>query len=277
VVSGDFGQLQPPGRGKPLYSHTVSGCSNSRCLYKEQIESMGKAVWHSFTTVVLLTENLRQKGLSLEDKVFCVALENMRFACCTESDIELLRTCVATSNTGQLLDDPNFRNVSIITAHNQDRDTVNDAGCVLFAQDNDLQLSHFYSCDCWATNEGNVNGSSLKGAWKKKRKVFDPTCKTDRLSAGDQEHFWSLSPEHTDHSPGKLSICLGMLILLKKNVATEMCITNRAEGVVAGWRAVSLGDGCEALDALFVESINPPKSMHLDTLPENVAPVTLIS
>jgi hypothetical protein len=119
VMAGDYGQLQPPG-GSSLYSRAVSGCSNSRRPYKEQIESMGKAVWHGFTTVVLLTENLRQKGLSLEDKAFRVALENMRFAHCTDSDIALLRTCVATSNTERSRDDPNFRNVSIITAHNQD-------------------------------------------------------------------------------------------------------------------------------------------------------------
>jgi hypothetical protein len=133
-------------------------------------------------------------------------------------------------------------------------------------------LSHFFSRDRWATSKGSVNGTSVKGPWKQSRKVFDPTRKTDILSAGDREHFWNLRPnlrpERTDHSPGKLSICLGMPILLKNNVATEMCVTNGAEAVVAGWRAVSLGDGREALDALFVELVNPPKSMHLDTLPE---------
>jgi hypothetical protein len=77
ILTGDPGQLPPLGGSYPLYSHAVSGCSNKHQPYKEQIDSMGKAVWHSFTTVVLLTENIRQKSASLEDIVFCTALENM--------------------------------------------------------------------------------------------------------------------------------------------------------------------------------------------------------
>ena len=77
VVAGDFGQLPPAGEGSmSLYSNqhppsvlatTVSGQKNT----------LGKALWHQFINVVILRENMHQRGMSDEDIYFCKCLENM--------------------------------------------------------------------------------------------------------------------------------------------------------------------------------------------------------
>jgi len=46
ILAGDFAQLPPPGNGA-------------------RHETLGKAVWHQFTTVVILRQNMRQRGLYL--------------------------------------------------------------------------------------------------------------------------------------------------------------------------------------------------------------------
>jgi hypothetical protein len=44
---------------------------------------------------------MRQKTQSAEDAQFRTALENMRYAQCTQDDIEFLKTLIAGKNTGQ--------------------------------------------------------------------------------------------------------------------------------------------------------------------------------
>jgi hypothetical protein len=74
-----------------------------------------------------------------------------------------------------------------------------------------------------------------------------------------------------------LSICMGMPVMLRHNYATECCMTKGAEGVVAGWQACEGPLGRPVLDTLFVELTNPPKTVKIDGLPENVVPITRTS
>ena len=76
--------------------------------------------------VVILRQNMRQNTKSTRDTSFRTALENMRYAQCTEDDIKFLRTLI----TGKELKQPNiakklYRNVSIITELNSQKDQLN--------------------------------------------------------------------------------------------------------------------------------------------------------
>jgi hypothetical protein len=67
IFSGDFAQL-PSAMGAPtLYSGTVETQINSSQTMEKQETSIGKALWHQVTTVVILQENMRQKIQSYED------------------------------------------------------------------------------------------------------------------------------------------------------------------------------------------------------------------
>ena len=81
------------------------------------------------TTVVILRENMRQKTQTPEDAKLRTALENMRYAACTPEDIIFLKTRIAGRRPEQpKLSSKEFRNVSIITALNAQKDRINELG-----------------------------------------------------------------------------------------------------------------------------------------------------
>ncbi|KIJ40648.1 hypothetical protein M422DRAFT_173367 [Sphaerobolus stellatus SS14] len=80
----------------------------------------------------------------------------------------------------------------------------------------------------------------------------------------------------TKHKAGILSLCVRMPVMIKKNVATELCITNGAEANIVGWSYVSrdyCGKNFSVLEVVFVKLKNPPKSVNLPGLLENIVPI----
>src|ERR1700678_4281787 len=86
VFAGDFAQLPPAmgGENISLYGRFIGARASNK---KSQEESIGKALWHQVTTVVVLCQNMRQQKQSEEDNKICTALENMRYKSCTLEDI----------------------------------------------------------------------------------------------------------------------------------------------------------------------------------------------
>ena len=62
--------------------------------------------------------------------------------------------------------------------------------------------------------------------------------------------------------------------MLHHNEATKCCITKGAEGTVAGWQASIGPHNMPMLDTLFVKLSNPPKTVQIEGLPDNVVPIT---
>ena len=89
IFAGDFTQL-PPVNGSALYSSNVGTHVQSSMLNRAQEETIGKALWHQITTVVILKENMRQRSQSLNDQKLRTALENMRYKACTQEDIDFM-------------------------------------------------------------------------------------------------------------------------------------------------------------------------------------------
>jgi len=169
ILAGDFAQL-PPTSGAALYSNNVSKVRNTSMSPREQENTIGKILWNQITTVVILKENMRQKSQSQADKKLRVALENMHYKDCTENDIEFLRTRIAgTMEPAPQLNDPKFRNVSIITARNIHKDKLNMLGSQHFAADSGQELTHFYSVD-QLNSVGTSNQSKKTKAMGKKKK-----------------------------------------------------------------------------------------------------------
>ncbi|KAF9465626.1 hypothetical protein BDZ94DRAFT_1159791, partial [Collybia nuda] len=90
-----------------------------------------------------------------------------------------------------------------------------------------------------------------------------------------QEILWN-QPHcaNTKLIPGKLSLCVGLPVMIRHNAATEMCITKGQEGVVHGWHGTTGSRGQAMLDVLFVKLLNPPNEVKIDGLPLNVVPLT---
>ena len=94
------------------------------------------------------------------------------------------------------------------------------------------------------------------------------------LTREDQDALWESYPHMSDHVPGKLSLCVGMPVMIRNNKATELCVTKGQEAIVAGWDACDGPSGHQILETLFVQLINPPKDVQLADLPMNVIPLT---
>ncbi|KAI0069438.1 hypothetical protein K474DRAFT_1584497, partial [Panus rudis PR-1116 ss-1] len=147
IFAGDFAQL-PPVTGHPLFGDVVASVIHTTGSHKKQEAALGKAIWHQFTTVVILRQNMRQRSQTPKDAAFRQVLENMRYADCTPQDIQVLNSMVVGNSQNQIrLTDLNFRNVSIITRYNSHRDRINELGCERFARESGQTLHTFYSAD----------------------------------------------------------------------------------------------------------------------------------
>ena len=272
IFAGDFAQLPPARTGAPLYSGDVGTTVDAGKSIERQEAAIGKALWHQITTVVVLRENMRQAHQTPEDAKLRTALENMRYKSCTSADIEFLRTRIA----GRGPNDPKlaqkrFRNVSVITARNAQKDKINELGTERFAAENNQTLHTFYSMDRWRNPDVKRRG----GHRQTKGNVVDPIRKTNVLSPQLQRALWEQPPASCDkHIAGKLTLCVGLPVMIRHNEATECCITKGAEATVVSWQTIKGPEGQQMLDTLFVKLTNPPKMVKIDGLPDNVVPLT---
>src|SRR5258705_1479644 len=205
IFSGDFAQL-PPVFGSPLYSGTVGTQLMSRMTVQGQEAAIGKALWHQVTTVVILRKNMRQKTQTAEDAKLRTALENMRYAACTPEDIKFLKSRIAGRHSEQpKLSNKEFRNVSIITALNAQKDRINELGSVRFAAETGQTLTHFYSIDRFGIHPDAAEKRSRGRKSKPSGKQM-----SNKISPALQKIIWNLPHSATNNFLGKLSLCIGM-------------------------------------------------------------------
>ena len=271
IFAGDFAQLPPVG-GSSLYSESIGTQVHSGLRPGGQEATVGKALWHQITTVVVLRKNMRQKTQSSADALLRKALINMRYAKCTPEDISFLRTLQA----GQRPDQPKisakeFRNVAIICGRHTQKDQINSMGCERFAEDTGQELTDFYSIDKRGKDIDPASGD------KKKKKTTSEKYSTNELQFVDQHEIWKLRHGSTENVAGKLSLCIGMPVMIRNNDATELCITKGQEGFVAGWQFQIGPYGKRILDTLFVKLDKPSKNIKIPGLPENVVPIVKTS
>ncbi|KAJ7112238.1 hypothetical protein C8R44DRAFT_833169 [Mycena epipterygia] len=159
------------------------------------------------------------------------------------------------------LTQPEFRNVSVITALNAHKDMLNEEGSRRYARDTGQVLTDFYSVDRLSL----YTQAKKNRKRRSKAKDFSPSSKG--ISQRMQEALCK-------HIAGKLSICVGTPIMIRNNDATELCITKGQEATVVGWESSTGPFGQLVLDTLFLKLVNPPKDTFVPGLPKNVIPMT---
>ena len=159
----------------------------------------------------------------------------------------------------------------MITTLNLPKDVINDLGSQRFAAETGQELTTFYSEDM-------VNSSDSRGQEKRsinKGNIRKKKIRVPLLSPALQQTIWDLPPSsNAKNIPGKLSLCRGLPVIIRLNSATELCMTKGQEATVYDWQATTGSRGQCMLDTLFVKLINPPQTVQLDNLPENVVPLT---
>ena len=147
IFIGDFAQLLSM-TGVSLYNNAVSGMLDMNMSVRQQENTISKLLWQQVTTIIILKENMHQTEPGDANTKLRTALENMQYAACTPEDIDFLKTCVASQKNGRPnLTDAHFRNVSIITAFNTQKDKINAMGTMCFSNKTGQELCDFYSID----------------------------------------------------------------------------------------------------------------------------------
>ncbi|KAJ3897413.1 hypothetical protein F5879DRAFT_813975 [Lentinula edodes] len=209
---------------------------------------------------------MRNTGSSQIDISFRLALDNMRYKSCTKEDILFLNTLVSSKLPNRpFVGKSPWRDAAIIVGENKHKDEINRLGCLHFAANTRQKLTHFYSDDL-------VSGNANQGApAKSKNKKQSMSSITKDL----QQHLWELPTcAHETHAPPVLSLCIGLPIIIRHNIATELSITKGQRGTVYGWHESTGAFGQSTLDVLFVLLDHPPTPIQVPNLPPNVVPLT---
>lgn len=94
------------------------------------------------------------------------------------------------------------------------------------------------------------------------------------MSDHTQEILWNQAHSATNKQvPGKLAICIGLPVMIRHNVSTELCITTGQEGEVVGWESATGKHGKPVLNYIFIHLHNPPSEVNVPSLPQNVVPL----
>jgi hypothetical protein len=104
-------------------------------------------LWHQFTTVVILKQNMRQATNSPEDNKLRAALERMRFKECTQEDIAFLKSRIPAYNPDIRFNKTKWKYVLVITALNAHKAQINHMNAIRFVREQGQTLHYFYSMD----------------------------------------------------------------------------------------------------------------------------------
>ena len=140
-----------------------------------------------------------------------------------------------------------------------------------FATETGQKLTDFYSDDELGED---IDPSTLSSVRKKDKKTIPSSKKV--LSPEMQDMVWNLRHSSSEHIPGKLSLCIGLPVMIRNNDATELCITKGQEGHVVGWKSAIGSRGQLVLETLYVKLDRPAKNINIEGLPENVVPLMKI-
>ena len=184
------------------------------------------------------------------------------------STCHFLKSLVAKDSRRNIFKDPEFRNVSVITAWNNHKDEFNEQGSARFESDTKQTLTDFYSIDSLGPQDENSPRKRKRGTRKQQPR---------NMSAELQKALWDRSPCCSENIASKLSLCVGMPVMIRNNNATELCITKGQEAVIVGWDS-SIGPfERTVLNTLFVKLTNPPQEVNIPGLPTNIVPLTRAS
>jgi hypothetical protein len=124
-----------------------------------------------------------------------------------------------------------------------------------------------YTEDILADNTGTNEQTSRA---KRTKNVVPPRKTLTELQKHD---LWDAPACTSDNIAGKLSLCIGMPVMIRNNEATELCITKGQEAMVVGWQERKGSSGQTILDTLFLKLKKVPRTIQIPGLPDGVVAV----
>ena len=237
IFAGDFAQLPPVSQTK-LFSRVKS--TGEAIIF-------GQLLWRLVTTVVMLTQPMRQAGP--ENEHFVGMLTRLRDGRCTQEDYELLNSRLLRTALDDTLR-PQWQNAPMIVYTNAIKDAINIEATVAFAGRTGQQVSWYHAVDTYC------------------RKPIEDNTITDILS--------SLPSNKTGGRIRALPLVLGMPVMITENFDVAGGIVNGSTGILRKVR-YRVDDDKRYITSCIVELADavadslpnlPPK--HVAVLPDEV-------
>ena len=135
------------------------------------------------------------------------------------------------------------------------KDEINCLGGLRFAQELNQNMVDFHLIDT-------LHLEDVKDSRGRKRcvrqKPHGKLTEYSKIKPVIQNIIWEQPPcANTKLVPGKLSLCVGMPVMIQNNIAMELCMTKGQEGFVYSWQSQSI-NGVNMLDILFIWLSDPP-------------------
>ena len=248
IFFGDFIQF-PPVKDTPLYNAWSEIINESKSRQAQNTKLLGMHLWKQVNKVILLDEQMR-----CTDPVYLDLLNRLREGKCTNSDVALLNTRVV----GQNVDITSILDVPIITPGNQLVMAINDLFIACYSHHTKVYIS---------------KAEDYIGKRRNGKKV--------PKSVARKIKNWASTS--TKGLPRELQMFIGMPVMVTKNIATELGITNGTVGKVRSihfqnGEVISEGTGYHPIeyppDFIIVE-LDDINMKPLDGLPPNCVPISV--
>jgi hypothetical protein len=199
IFAGDFAQL-PPVREIKLFARIKHTFNASSKLGQSIV--LGKLLWLSVKTIVILYEQHRQPGL--ENDVFVALLSRLREGRCTSADYRLLQSRVLTPEKYHA--DAKWIQAPMIVSDNATKDALNEKCTTHWARQMKKNVHWYYPADKY--NRGALQDLDLV---QRLRSIHSGTTR-GRL--------------------GQLPLFIGMPVLVSQNFDVEGGIVNGSYGII---------------------------------------------
>lgn len=214
IFAGDFAQLPPVNQTK-LFSRTKSG---------KESTIFGQLLWRSITTVVILTEQMRQAGP--ENLPFVEMLSRLRDGRCTQTDYELLNARllknVVDDNCKSL-----WHDAPMIVYSNAIKDAINLQATLAFARRTGQRVQWYHAVDTY------------------RGQPIEDTAIMDLLD--------TFPSNKTGGRIGALPLVLGMPVIITENFDVMGGIVNGSKGILRKVRFRVGDDDKKYLTSCIVE------------------------
>jgi hypothetical protein len=202
IFAGDFAQLPPVGDSR-LFSHIDTHNVAHSNSPQGQTVALGKLLWLSITTVIILRVVMRQCGEHADQ--FVDLLNRLREGRCTKADFKLLNTRIISNNNIDFHSPP-WKYTPIIVSDNATKDALNERCAAAFAAETGQQLHWYYATDKRGRSE-----------------LVDDDLKSN---------LYNLHSGQTSQRLGKIPLVRGMPVLITQNFDVDGGIVNGSRGTL---------------------------------------------
>ncbi|KAJ3539217.1 hypothetical protein NM688_g6398 [Phlebia brevispora] len=242
IFAGDFAQLPPVGESR-LFGHLNTSDGRRATKTRRQLAILGKLLWLSVETVVMLYKPMRQTGE--HNQRFVELLERLRTGECTDDDYTLL--CSRTLSAASVdLREPEWAHAPVIVYDNASKDALNVRAVHAFAQSTGEDVVWYMSTDK-----------------HKRRELQDRTLRA-KLRA--------LHSGETKGLLGTIPLVPGMRVIVTKNFDVTAGVVNGSVGTLASVR-YALNSQNERIARSCVVTLPDADPSTIDGMPPNAYPI----